>query len=185
MIQIPFLLTELLFAAVWLMLRLIVWSRMKTIDWKREALLLLMYVNLAVILRFVFFPMALRDGRIQPLLFEPDRILSPRVNLIPLVGLLPIRSSRGYLLNVVGNVTMFIPSGIVLPVVYQRLDRLWKVTAAGAGISLAIELVQLPFAVRTTDVDDLLLNTLGVMLGYGIYVGVRRLCGKRGEPKGA
>lgn len=181
MIRIPFLLTEGLFAAAWLLLRLIVWSRKKSIDGKREAVLLLMYVNLAVILRFVFFPMALRNGRVEPLLFEPDRILPFRVNLVPLVSLFPVKNMRAYLLNVVGNVAMFLPSGIVLPVVYKRLDRFWKVVAAGAGISLAIELTQLLFAVRASDVDDLILNTLGVVLGYGIYAGVRRLLGKRGE----
>ena len=40
-------------------------------------------------------------------------------------------------------------------------------------------LLQLPFRVRATDVDDLLLNTLGVMLGYGIYALVRALKKRR------
>jgi glycopeptide antibiotics resistance protein len=39
----------------------------------------------------------------------------------------------------------------------------------GAAISLAIEILQLPFAVRTSDVDDLILNTAGCLVGYGIY----------------
>ena len=48
---------ELFFTAVWIVIRVIVWVRNRKIDWKREALLLLMYVNLAVIIRIVFFPM--------------------------------------------------------------------------------------------------------------------------------
>ncbi|MBQ2750269.1 MAG: VanZ family protein, partial [Clostridia bacterium] len=40
---------------------------------------------------------------------------------------------------------------------------------AGFLMSLSIELLQLPFAVRASDVDDLILNSLGVVLGYGIY----------------
>ena len=74
MIQIPFLLTECLFALGWLLLRAAVWLRQKRIDWKREAMLLLMYVNLAVILRFAFFPMARVDGRVQPLLFDASAV---------------------------------------------------------------------------------------------------------------
>ncbi|MBR5859317.1 MAG: VanZ family protein, partial [Clostridia bacterium] len=41
--------------------------------------------------------------------------------------------------------------------------------AAGAGVSLLIEILQLPFYDRVSDIDDLLLNTLGFAIGYGIY----------------
>ena len=64
---------------------------------------------------------------------------------------------------------MFIPSGIVLPIVYKRLNTFRKVLLVGVGISLCIEISQLPFSVRATDVDDLILNTIGVIVGYGIY----------------
>ena len=64
---------------------------------------------------------------------------------------------------------MFIPSGIVLPIIYKRLNTFAKVILAGGGISLCIEIIQLPFSVRATDIDDLILNTVGVIIGYGIY----------------
>ena len=48
MIQISFLLTECLFALCWLLLRIAVWRRQKHIDWKREAMLLLMAVMIDV-----------------------------------------------------------------------------------------------------------------------------------------
>ena len=177
MIEIPFLPVELAFAGLWLVLRLIVWLRNRHIDWRREAVLLLIYVDLAVLVRFTLFPMELAGGRVQPLLFDPD-ILPLRVNLVPLVRLLDFLhygSRREILLNIVGNVAMFIPTGIVLPIVYRRLDSLGKVLLAGAGLSLCIELLQLPFRARATDVDDLLLNTLGTILGYGLYAAVKWL----------
>ena len=177
--EIPFLPTEVLFAASWLLLRMAVWFRQKQIDWKREAVLLLLYGNLAVMLRFVLFPVYRAGGRVRPLLFEPAAILPFRVNLIPLVNLLNYRSRRELLLNLVGNVSVFIPSGIVLPIVYRRLNSFGKVTAAGALLSLGIEILQLPFSVRSTDVDDLILNTCGTMIGYGIYAGIRRTRAKR------
>ena len=74
---------------------------------------------------------------------------------------------------------MFIPSGIVLPIVYKRLNTSWKVILAGAGISLCIEIIQLPFSVRATDIDDLILNTIGVIVGCGIYTLVQCLRTKR------
>lgn len=175
MIAIPFLFTELLFAAVWLLLRAAVWVGQKKIDWRREAVLLLMYVNLAVILRVVFFPMARADGRVQPLVFDAAAMLPFRLNLIPFIHLFWFETRRELLLNVIGNVVLFIPSGIILPVVYRSLDGFWKVLGVGSGISLCIELLQLPFSVRGSDVDDLILNTAGVAIGYGIYALVRAL----------
>ena len=171
--EISFLAAEACFAALWLALRIAVWRRQKCIDWKREAVLLLMYVNLAVILRFTFFPLHRVDGHILPLVFDRARALPFRTNLIPFVRL-PGFHSVAFAENVIGNAALFLPSGIVLPLVYPQLDRFWKVLAAGAGLSLLIELLQLPFAARTTDVDDLILNTLGVVIGCGIWLLLRK-----------
>ena len=64
---------------------------------------------------------------------------------------------------------MFIPTGIIMPILYKRLDCFWKVLLAGAGLSFVIELIQLLFPGSVTDIDDLILNTAGVAIGYGIY----------------
>ena len=169
MVEISFLVLEITFTAIWLVIRVAIWIKQKQIDWKREAVLLLMFINLAVILRFTFFPMSKVDGHIQPLVFDMATAFPFRVNLLPLVNLLDYDSMRDLLLNVIGNVAMFIPSGIVLPIVYKRLDTFGRVLVAGAGISLCIEIIQLPFRVRATDIDDLVLNTVGVIVGYGLY----------------
>ena len=175
MVEIPFLFLELVYTAIWLTIRVCVWGKQKHINWKREAVLLLMYINLAVIIRFVFFPMSKVDGQVQPLIFDIATAFPFRVNLLPLVNLFDYDSKRDLLLNVVGNVAMFIPSGIVLPIIYRRLDSFVKVIWVGGSISLCIEMIQLPFSVRASDIDDLILNTAGVMLGYGIYALVRCL----------
>ena len=169
MVKIPFLFLELVFTAIWLIIRIAVWIKKKHIDWKREAFLLLIYINFSVIIRFTFFPMSKVDGRIQPLIFDIATAFPFRVNLIPFVNLFDYDSKRDLLLNVIGNVVMFIPSGIVLPIVYKRLDTFWRVLVAGSGISLCIEIIQLPFRVRATDIDDLVLNTVGVIAEYGLY----------------
>ena len=170
MIEIPFLFLEIVFAAIWLIIRLAVWMKQKHIDWIREAILLLMYINLEVIFRFTFFPLSKVNGHIQPLIFDIATAFPFRVNLLPLVNIFDYDSKKDMLLNVIGNAAMFVPSGIVLPIVYKKLDTFRKVLLAGAGISICIEIIQLPFSVRATDVDDLIMNTTGVILGYGIYV---------------
>lgn len=175
MIKISFLSAEIAFAAIWLLVRILVWIKNRKINWKREALLLLMFVNLAVIIRFVFFPRALAEGHIQPMVFDPETAWPFRINIVPFVHLFQYGNTRDIIWNVVGNTAMFIPSGIVLPVVYKKLDNFGKVVAAGAFISLCIEILQLPFASRASDIDDLIMNTLGVVIGYGIYAAARRV----------
>ena len=181
MIEIPFLPVEAVYTAVWLTVRIAVWLKNRQADWKREALLLLMYINLAVIIRFSFFPMARADGHVQPLVFDLASAFPFRVNAVPLVKLFDYEIKRELLLNVIGNVAMFIPSGMILPIVCRRLDTFPKVLAAGAGMSLCIEILQLPFSVRASDVDDLILNTLGVIAGYGIYTLIRHRANDQAE----
>ena len=133
-----------------------------------------MYINLAVIFRFVLFPRDLIDGHIQPLVFDAAAVFPLRINLVPLIHLFDYDSVRDIIWNVIGNAAMFIPSGIVLPIVYAKLDRFSKVILSGALISLCTEILQLPFPARATDIDDLILNTLGVAVGYGIYAAAGR-----------
>ena len=123
----------------------------------------------------MFFPRELVDGHIQPLGFEVATAFHLRMNLVPLVHLFDYGNARDIVWNVVGNAAMFIPSGIILPIVYRQLNNFWKVVKAGAFISLCIEILQLPFPSRASDIDDLILNTLGVIVGYGIYVVFKRL----------
>ncbi|MBQ6153887.1 MAG: VanZ family protein [Ruminococcus sp.] len=175
MIEISFWTGILCFTAVWLLVRVIVWIKNKKVDLKREALLLLMYVNLAVIIRFTFYPFSMVDGRIQPLLFDPNSAFPFRINEIPFTNLFDYPTKKEILINLIGNSAMFIPTGIILPILYKKLDRFWKVILCGALISLTIEIIQLPFYVRVSDVNDLILNTVGVAAGYGIYALCRKL----------
>lgn len=63
------------------------------------------------------------------------------------------------------NVVMTVPLGFLLPLCFPRYQRLGNVFRAGFVTSLTIELMQM-FSSRTTDIYDLLFNTLGACLGY-------------------
>jgi len=66
-----------------------------------------------------------------------------------------------------GNVLLFVPLGFLLPLLLPRMARPWRVLAAGAGVSLLVELAQLPMpGVRRADVNDLLMNVAGTALGW-------------------
>ena len=165
-------------STLWLMIRAINWVKNKRIDPKREAALLLVYVCIVVVVRFTFCPFGKVNGQIQPLLFDYHKILPFWLNLKPFVYLFDYPTVREALLNLIGNTAMFIPLGIVFPIVDRRLNSHFKAMAAGVGISLCIEFLQLPFFDRVSDVDDLLLNSLGYFTGYGIYLLVKTIAAK-------
>ena len=73
---------------------------------------------------------------------------------------------RSFLLNVVGNIVGFVPGGFFLPIVSRRSKKWYNTFLISFGFSLSVETVQLVFKVGSFDVDDLLLNTLGTVLGY-------------------
>lgn len=79
-----------------------------------------------------------------------------------------------FLINFWGNIAMFLPIGF-FPALLWRRGRWWKALLTGAGLSLSIELLQIPIC-RGTDIDDLLLNTLGAVAGYGLLWLTHRLC---------
>ena len=165
-------------SVIWIFVRTYFTVKHRRFDLKREFQLLFVYICIVVVARFTFFPFSKVNGQIQPLIFDIATAFPPRINWMPLVNLLDYPDKRDILLNIVGNFAMFIPLGIVWPSVYKELNTPGKVIAAGVGASLMIELLQLPFYDRVSDVDDLILNSLGYITGYAIWLLVRKLTKK-------
>ena len=180
MISISYSAMVILISVIWFLVRVYFWINQKEICWKREAQLILVYICLIVVVRCTFCPFAKVDGKIQPLLFDAAQIFPPRINMMPLVCLFDYEIRREAILNFVGNTAMFIPIGIIWPAVFKGLNSHKKVIAAGVFFSLCIEILQLPFFDRVTDIDDLLMNSIGYLIGYGIFLLVKK--GKR-KPK--
>ena len=181
MIQISYAFMVILISVLLLIIRAAIWLKQKHIDWKRELQLLLVYICIIVVTRFTFCPFGKVDDKIQPLVFYKDNWFPFRINLLPFVYLFDYPVFKEAMLNLIGNTTMFIPIGIIWPIAFKKLDTPAKVSIAGVGYSLCIEILQLPFYDRVSDVDDLILNSLGYIIGYGIYVGVKGLKRKSRE----
>ena len=73
------------------------------------------------------------------------------------------------LTNLVGNVVGFMPFGFILPIIHRGSRQFLWITLLTFQLSLLIEVTQLIFKVGSFDVDDIILNTLGGVLGYGIF----------------
>ena len=78
-------------------------------------------------------------------------------------------------LNIVGNILLFLPIGLLTPLLWPRWRRWGLPVALGLLISLSIEFSQL-FIGRGADVDDVWLNTLGALLGYLLFRLLARRC---------
>lgn len=101
-----------------------------------------------------------------------------RPNRIVAADLAPLTEPAGkqgipahLLIDFAGNIAVFVPLGATLALALRdkALGRrlLWA-TLVGAGLSLAIELIQINVPSRVAAVDDWLLNTLGVFLGAAV-----------------
>ncbi|KEI74937.1 teicoplanin resistance protein VanZ [Clostridium botulinum B2 128] len=66
------------------------------------------------------------------------------------------------------NILLFIPFGILLPFLWKKYDKVLYILVSGFSFSMFIEVTQL-LNNRSTDIDDLILNTIGGLIGYGIY----------------
>ena len=78
-----------------------------------------------------------------------------------------------FIVNFFGNIAMFVPIGLFLPMLCPKRS-FGKTLLAGLGISLLIELCQIPLG-RGVDIDDLWLNALGAAAGYALFALARRI----------
>ena len=76
---------------------------------------------------------------------------------------------RHAVINLVGNVVMFIPLGWLLPAVWQKTRAFFKTLFLSAAAICVVEAVQYFTALGSCDIDDLILNLLGAALGYGAW----------------
>lgn len=77
--------------------------------------------------------------------------------------------------NLVGNIAVFMPFGYLLPRIKGWAGNWFMTVGTAFFFSLGIELFQLFSAFGAFDVDDLLLNVLGALIGYWIHLLVRNL----------
>lgn len=71
--------------------------------------------------------------------------------------------------NIILNILLFIPLGIFLPLYTNKLDKIYKVVPIGFIITLIIEIMQYKTGFGIFEIADLLNNTIGVLIGYGLY----------------
>ncbi|MGI8381654.1 VanZ family protein [Priestia megaterium] len=100
------------------------------------------------------------------------------VNFIPFrtMGDLLFHSSfKEFVINNIGNIILFIPFGFFLPLKFNNPGSWKKVCLIGMLLSMTIECIQLFLPNRWTDIDDVILNTVGTGIGYCLFNLISRL----------
>lgn len=98
-----------------------------------------------------------------------------RYNLVPFQEIIRFIKYRAYIdfssviINLLGNVVAFMPFGALIRWVVNRRVRWYQAVVYTFLFSLCVELLQLVAMVGVFDVDDLILNTLGGLLGFFVY----------------
>lgn len=76
--------------------------------------------------------------------------------------------------NLAGNILGFMPAGFFIPMLWKKRRGFWFTLCVTFEMSFLVEILQLIFRVGSFDVDDLILNTLGGMLGYCLLILVEK-----------
>lgn len=87
------------------------------------------------------------------------------VNLIPLIDI--INSPPEYIKNTILNIILFVPMGFLVPAIWKNYRSIKTMFFMGLALSVIIEILQI-FTFRLTDIDDLITNTAGTIIGYDI-----------------
>ncbi len=129
----------------------------------RMAAWLLFGLYLMLMIYFLFFAESM--GRTQAGT-EYHYNLQPFKEIMRFIKYYEMIGFYAVFLNLAGNILAFVPFGLFFPFLSRRNRSLWKMTLISFEVSLAVELIQLVTRVGSCDVDDMILNTLGGMLGF-------------------
>lgn len=140
-------------------------KRTKFLLWVLFVLYILVLVNVII----------LKDGNALIVAqYSGDRSLwesIEAINFVPFKTIIPYLKGEPTIRiaaeNILGNIFAFSPLGFLLPLLFKKFYRLKSIFLTSFAISLFIEIIQLVFYLGSTDIDDLILNTLGSLLGFG------------------
>lgn len=101
-------------------------------------------------------------------IWDVQRFVTTSTSEFDRIFLVPFSSSQ-VIMPYVLNIIMTIPLGFLLPLIWKQFRTIKKVALSGFLLSLCIELSQLFTQSRNTTTDDLIMNTLGAIIGYLIF----------------
>ena len=145
----------------WIGFRVYTWRTAGRVNFGREIMVNACFFYLLFVFHLTFFPMNIVLYSYGPY----------KANFVPLVKTIHMIRyiNRLVVVNILGNLFLLAPLGVFLPVLAPKFRRWGAILVAGFVVTLTIEIFQYFLAVRVFDIDDLILNTLGVSIGFLLY----------------
>ena len=121
----------------------------------------LSYIGLFCTLFLIIFATIL----FVPITFEPENHI---LNVVPFRWLSTTNSFQLFLVEKIPNILLFIPLGFFIPVVFKSKRKFYKTVLLSFCMTFSIEFFQY-FIGRSSDIDDILTNLLGAIIGYILF----------------
>lgn len=165
MIGISFIFSAILFTIVWMIFRVNYYKKNKPINRIREIFINLFFISFLILVNLTLF-------KYGDLMIDFDNRFY--INYIPLVETIKMFNNNftdihTALYNVIGNILLFIPLGFGIPLFFNKKNKLFKIILYGFTASLFIESIQIFTPNNFTDIDDIIFNTFGSVLGFLIF----------------
>ena len=155
MYRIYSMLIEIMAAAIFIVPIWCMYNKLCFHSWKRTIAYMVFGFYLTAVLALVGFP----------------DIISLKINFT--VNIIPFIDMVSDFSNACLNILLFVPFGFLLPILWENFRNVKRVAFMGLITTFFIEISQI-FTFRTTDINDIITNTVGTMIGYFI---ARRITG--------
>lgn len=149
---------------LWVIWRL--WANRKrgSFSWNREIAYSGTFIYALALIYFAFFPLRIHWSGEAAAVSRPIN-WKPLAETLRTFGISP----RLGLYHVFGNILMFLPFGIFVPMLSRRWRDFGPAVSMAFRVSIAIEFIQYLIGGHVSDVDDVILNTLGAAIGWSLY----------------
>lgn len=92
----------------------------------------------------------------------PFRTISSQLHLLKILPSIAVK-------NLIGNIVIFAPFGFLFPMGYKNMRKCHRTFMAGLIYILMIEFIQFVCMLGAFDVDDIILNSIGVICGFAVF----------------
>lgn len=161
--RIHFLLPAIAITIIWLIFKAVMIILIKKeFVLQREVVNLFYFISVMGIIGLALFPIEIATG---------DEYDSPN-NFMPFSSIKELLNHFYFMVplkNILGNIILFIPLGFILVLKFKKINDLLTVILVGLLSSTTIEIIQLLLPNRAFDVDDIILNVLGIIVGFLIF----------------
>lgn len=165
MIRISYIYIASILIVIWAIYRIIVLMKSKEKNILREIAINIFFIYFLIVIYLTICKMDMLQINLQ------NRVY---INYIPFVETIKMFQDNfmgigNAIYNIMGNILLFVPLGFFIPLLFKNKNKIVNIVLYGFCASLAIEIIQLSTAINVTDIDDIIFNTLGAVLGFFTY----------------